>query len=195
MIGILLPTLSPGMVHPSAERCRAQHTERLKEVASRTWTAPKIGAPCERVDKCCGFEASANARRMVQVDTLFLLGRIVLGCYFLYSGFNHFSGFAKMKAYARAKGVPLPAVAQAITGLMLLVGGASIVFGLYPIVGILLLVAFLIPVSLMMHNFWEARDPQTRMADKINFNKNMALVGAILMLLAVPTPWPMSLIP
>jgi uncharacterized membrane protein YphA (DoxX/SURF4 family) len=132
---------------------------------------------------------------MVPMDTLLLIGRIIVGGYFIHSGFNHFSGFAMMTAYARSKGVPFPAVAQAITGMMLLVGGASVVFGLYPAVGILLLVAFLIPVSLMMHNFWETIDPQMRMADKINFNKNMALVGAILMLLAIPTPWPLSLVP
>jgi hypothetical protein len=46
-----------------------------------------------------------------------------------------------------------------------------------------------------MHNFWKLEDPQLRMADKINFMKNMALLGAILMLLAIPSPWPLSLMP
>jgi putative oxidoreductase len=93
------------------------------------------------------------------------------------------------------KGVPFPAIAQGMTGLMLLLGGLSIVCGIYPFVGIVLLVAFLLPVSLMMHNFWKLEDPQLRMADKINFTKNMALLGAVLMLLAIPLPWPLSLVP
>jgi hypothetical protein len=53
-----------------------------------------------------------------------------------------------MTQYAKMKGVPFPATAQDMTGLMLLLGGLSIVFGIYPFVGIVLLVAFLVPVSL-----------------------------------------------
>ena len=129
------------------------------------------------------------------MDSLLLIGRIILGGFFIYSGVNHFVGFGMMTQYAKMKGVPFPAVAQGVTGMMLLLGGASVLCGVYPTVGILLLVAFLVPVSLMMHNFWKIKDPQMRMADKTNFMKNMALLGAILMLLAIPTPWPLSFLP
>ena len=126
---------------------------------------------------------------------LLIIGRIILGGFFIYSGVNHFIGFAMMTQYAKMKGVPFPAFAQGMTGLMLLLGGLSIVFGIYPFVGIVLLVAFLVPVSLMMHNFWRLEDPQLKMADKINFMKNMPLLGALLMLLAIPLPWPLRLVP
>ena len=129
------------------------------------------------------------------MNSLLLIGRIILGGFFIYSGVNHFAGFGMMTQYAKMKGVPFPSVAQAVTGLMLLVGGISIVLGIYPLVGIVLLVAFLVPVTLMMHNFWKITDPQMRMADKTNFLKNMALVGAILMLLAIPSPWSLSILP
>ena len=129
------------------------------------------------------------------MDSLLLIGRIILGGFFIYSGVNHFVGFGMMTQYAKMKGVPFPAVAQGATGMMLLLGGSSILCDVYPTVGILLLVAFLVPVSLMMHNFWKIKDPQMRMADKTNFMKNMALLGAILMLLAIPTPWPLSFLP
>jgi len=129
------------------------------------------------------------------MDTLLLIGRIIFGGFFVYSGVNHFIGFGMMTQYAKMKGVPFPAIAQGMAGLMLLLGGLSIVFGIYPFVGIVLLVAFLVPVSFMMHNFWKLEDPQLRMGDKINFMKNMALVGAVLMLLAIPAPWPLSLVP
>ncbi len=129
------------------------------------------------------------------MNTLVLIGRFILGGFFVYSGVNHFIGFQMMSQYAKMKGVPFPAVAQGLTGLMLLIGGLSIVFGIYPLVGIVLMVAFLLPVSLMMHNFWKIEDPQLRMNDKANFLKNMALLGAILMLLAIPSPWSLSLLP
>jgi uncharacterized membrane protein YphA (DoxX/SURF4 family) len=129
------------------------------------------------------------------MDTLLLIGRIILGGFFIYSGANHFIGFGMMTPYVKMKGVPFPAIAQGLTGFMLLLGGISVLCGLYPTVGILLLVAFLVPVSLMMHNFWGIKDPQMRIADRANFMKNMALLGAILMLLAIPTPWPLSFLP
>lgn len=129
------------------------------------------------------------------MDTIVLVGRIVFGGYFIYSGVGHFTKFGIMTQYMKMKGVPLPATALSITGIMLLLGGLSIVFGIYPWVGIVLLAAFLVPVSLIMHNFWKLDDPGLRMADKINFTKNMALLGAVLMVLAIPLPWPLSLVP
>jgi uncharacterized membrane protein YphA (DoxX/SURF4 family) len=65
--------------------------------------------------------------------------------------------------------------------------------GLYPVVGIILLIIFLLGVSFQMHNFWKVADAQMKQIDMINFTKNMALVGALLMFLPLPHPWPMSL--
>ena len=129
------------------------------------------------------------------MNALLLIGRIIFGGFFIYSGVNHFTGFEMMTQYAKMKGVPFPAFAQGVTGLLLLLGGLSILFGIYPYIGIVMLVAFLLPVSFMMHNFWTLADPQLRMADKVNFMKNMALLGAILMFLAIPLPWALSLAP
>jgi len=45
-----------------------------------------------------------------------------------------------------------------------------------------------------MHRYWEVADQIEKMGEQINFYKNLGLIGAILMLLAIPTPWVMSLI-
>ena len=58
---------------------------------------------------------------------------------------------------------------------------------------IIILIIFLLGVSFQMHNFWKLDDPQTKQIDMINFTKNMALVGALLMFLRLPHPWPMGL--
>jgi uncharacterized membrane protein YphA (DoxX/SURF4 family) len=128
------------------------------------------------------------------MDTLFLIGRIIFAGYFLNSGINHFMRLGMMSDYAKMKGVPLPSVSVALTGLILILGGLSILLGVYPFVGIILLVVFLIPVSFMMHNFWKIQDLQMKMGEMINFMKNMALLGAVLMLSAIPTPWPFSVL-
>jgi hypothetical protein len=43
----------------------------------------------------------------------------------------------------------------------------------------------------MMHAFWKT-EGAARATDIINFTKNFGLLGAVLMLAAVPEPWPFS---
>jgi len=52
---------------------------------------------------------------------------------------------------------------------------------------------FLIAVSYKMHDFWKASDPQTKYMEKIQFTKNMALLGADLMFLVIDLPWDLSI--
>jgi len=106
---------------------------------------------------------------------------------------NHFTQIGSMGGYAKMKGVPLPTLAVLGTGVLLGLGRLSILVGYMPTLGVALIVIFLLPTTLMMHNFWTIEDPMARMGDQINFMKNMALMGAMLMLLAIPQPWPFSL--
>ncbi len=122
-------------------------------------------------------------------DALFLIGRILLGGFFVYNGLNHFMRLRGISEYAKMKKVPSSMAAVAVTGLMLLGGGLSIILGLRIRTGVVLLTAFLIPVTLIIHDFWRVQDPQRRMAEKVNFLKNLALLGAILMLPYIPRPW------
>jgi uncharacterized membrane protein YphA (DoxX/SURF4 family) len=98
-----------------------------------------------------------------------------------------------MSEFAKAKGTPSPKLAVAGTGVILMVGGLSMLLGIYPVIGIVLLIIFLLGVSFQMHSFWKLDDAQMKQIDMINFTKNMALVGALLMFLLLPRPWPMSL--
>ncbi len=125
---------------------------------------------------------------------LFLMGRVIFGGYFAYSGLNHFLSLSMMAGYAKSKGLPYPSLAVAFTGVLLLFGGLSILLGVFPRIGILFLVIFLIPTTFIMHNFWAISEPQVKMIERINFMKNMALLGATLMFVAIPLPWKLSLI-
>lgn len=127
------------------------------------------------------------------MNIAFLIGRIILGAYWLMAGLSHFKDLDSMSEYAKAKGTPFPKLAVAGTGVILLVGGLSMLLGVHTKAGITLLVIFLITVSFQIHSYWKLDDAQMRQADMINFMKNMALVGALLMLLLLPQPWPMSL--
>lgn len=125
------------------------------------------------------------------MDILFLIGRILFGGYFVMNGMNHFTKYQMMKGYAGSKGVSGPLVI--LTGLLLLAGGLGILLGVYILWAVAALIVFLVPVSFKMHNFWTDTDPNMKMANMVNFMKNMALVGASLMTLAIPQPWVWSL--
>lgn len=126
------------------------------------------------------------------MEYLFLAGRVLFGGFFLLSGIRHFQHMQMMSGYAGTKGVPSPRLAVAVSGLLILIGGLLVVLGARPVWAVLLLTAFLVPVTLMMHNYWADTDQMTRINNQVNFMKNMALLGASWMLLLIPEPWPLS---
>ena len=79
-----------------------------------------------------------------------------------------------------------------VSGLLLLFGGYTIITGVRVTAGIVALVLFFIPVTFTMHAFWK-EERQARMMERVQFMENLAILGAILMLLTIPIPWSMSL--
>jgi uncharacterized membrane protein YphA (DoxX/SURF4 family) len=123
----------------------------------------------------------------------FLIGRVIVGGFFLMNAFNHFAQFNMMTGYAKSKGVPAPALAVGGSGVLLFLGGLSLLLGYHPTIGAGLLVIFLLGVSFGIHNFWTVQDQQAKQVEMINFLKNMAILGLLLMTVAIPRPWLMSL--
>ncbi len=112
------------------------------------------------------------------MDVLILIARILFSIIFLMSAIGHFTQTKAMTDYSKSKGVPAPGLAVVVTGLMLLLGGLSILFGAYVNIGAILLVIFLIPTAFIMHNFWTVKDPMMKQNDQIHFMKDLALAGA-----------------
>jgi len=92
-----------------------------------------------------------------------------------------FSNFSqKAIGYGVTQGVPLASVAVPLSGVIALLGGLSVALGYKAKWGACLLVLFLIPVTLMMHNFWAISDPVMAQMQQTMFMKNLALLGAAL---------------
>lgn len=127
------------------------------------------------------------------MQLVFLLGRLLYGGFFLLSGINHLRNVDRMAPYARSRGVPSPDLAVLGSGALIIAGGLSILLGVYPTVGVLLISLFLIPTTLLMHGFWSDKDPGARQGNLTHFKKNVALLGAAWMFLLIPQPWPWSL--
>src|SRR5207245_9352154 len=136
---------------------------------------------------------NAPSIREVLMQYLFLAGRVLYGWFFLLAGIDHFRHVGMLTPYAAAKGVPAPRLGVLGSGVVLILGGASVLLGIRPTWGVLLLTVFLLPTSFMIHNYWAVTDPAARQMDAVMFKKNMALLGAAWMLLLIPQPWPLSL--
>jgi putative oxidoreductase len=108
------------------------------------------------------------------------VGRALFAAIFILASFGHFS--KETIGYAAAAGVPLAGIAVPFSGLLALAGGLSVLLGYRTRIGALLLVAFLVPVTLMMHKFWGVADPMMAKMQQVMFMKNVALTGASLLL-------------
>jgi uncharacterized membrane protein YphA (DoxX/SURF4 family) len=127
------------------------------------------------------------------MEYLFLAGRVLYGGLFLLAGIDHFRRVDMMTPYAAAKRIPAPRLGVLGSGVVLVLGGLSMLLGVRPTWGVLLLTVFLVPTSFLMHNYWTITDPAARQHDAVSFKKNIALLGAAWMLLFIPQPWPWSL--
>lgn len=119
------------------------------------------------------------------MDILILIGRIVFSLLFLVTALGHFTQAKPMTGYAQGRGVPMPGVAVYAGGVLLALGGLSVLLGVWPDLGALLLVAFLVPTAVLMHAFWRESDPQSRQLEQIQFLKDLSLAGAALALLGL----------
>ncbi|GAB2636282.1 DoxX family membrane protein [Prescottella soli] len=118
------------------------------------------------------------------MDVVILIGRILFSALFLFSGVGHLTQSKSMAQYAEGKGVPAAQLAVLASGVLVVVGGLSVLLGVWADLGSLLIVAFLVPTAAIMHGFWSESDPSTRQMEMIQFNKDLALAGAALMLFA-----------
>ena len=129
--------------------------------------------------------------------TVLLLGRIVFSYFFIYSGFNHLTKLSMYAQYAAANGVPAPTLLTAISGLMLVVGGLSILLGVQARWGAILIAVFLVTAAVTVHKFWGIADPMMAANQAAHFWKNISLTGACLMVFGFatlyPARWPYSI--
>ncbi|ONM46907.1 DoxX family protein [Nocardia donostiensis] len=118
------------------------------------------------------------------MDIVVLIGRVLFVVLFVSSAIGHFSQTEAMTGYARSQGVPAPRIGVLASGVLMGLGALSILLGVWADLGALLLFIMLLPTAFFMHRFWAADDPQTEQNEMIQFNKDLALAGASLMLFA-----------
>jgi putative oxidoreductase len=114
------------------------------------------------------------------MNYLVLVGRILYALIFVMAGPGHFT--ANTIAFAASKGVPLASIAVPLSGIIAMAGGLSIAAGYKAKWGGWLIVLFLVPVTVMIHNFWAMTDPNMAQVNQIMFMKNASMLGAALLI-------------
>jgi putative oxidoreductase len=117
------------------------------------------------------------------MDWILLLGRIVFAQLFIASGvMAHLVQRRSSAEYARALGAPAPDLLVPLSGLWIIAAGVLIILGIWVDLAALALIAFLLPIAYFMHAFWKEDDPNMRIVQMSQFQKNVALSGAALIL-------------
>jgi len=112
-----------------------------------------------------------------------LAGRILVSTVFLFSGLIKVAAYSTMVGYAHAKGLPMASVGIAIAAAVEILGGLAILTGFQTRVASWIMFLYLIPTTLVFHNFWTMQGME-RMDNQIHFLKNAAIMGGLLILAA-----------
>ena len=112
-----------------------------------------------------------------------LLGRILVGQIFLLSGINKVFHFSQTAAGMAAKGLPMAELLLVLTIIIEVGGSLMIILGWRARLAAIVFFLWLIPVTLVFHDFWAVPENQ-KLMQLINFQKNIAIMGAMLYIMA-----------
>ena len=119
------------------------------------------------------------------MDIVMIIGRVLFALMFLAGGLNHFTKAKDMAGYAQFKKVPAAKASVFLSGVVLVLGGLSVILGIYADLGALALAVVLLAMALKMHDFWSHTDAQAKQTETIAFFKNVSMAGAALFMFAM----------
>ena len=111
---------------------------------------------------------------------LFPIARIMFSLIFITAAPRHFS--SEGIGHAASLGVSFAHLLVPLSGIMAIVGGLSVALGYKARWGAWVLVAFLVPVTWMMHAYWKQSDPAAAHIQQAMFAKNLSMLGAALLI-------------
>ncbi len=123
-----------------------------------------------------------NPERNLTVNTQglpILVARILLALMFVLAGIGKLTGLEGTAGYIASKGLPMPMVLAAATGVLELVAGIMLIVGWQARWAALALALFTLVASVLFHNYWSMPAEQ-QMMQKLMFMKNLAVSGGLL---------------
>lgn len=112
-----------------------------------------------------------------------LAGRVLLSAIFLVSGIAKVTDPAGAVGFMQAQGIPAAGILVYVAGLAEILGAIALMSGLLTRVGAIGLILFMIPTTLVFHDFWTFTGEEQR-HQQIQFMKNLAIIGGLLLVTA-----------
>ena len=112
------------------------------------------------------------------------LGRMLLASIFISAGANTFMQPDGRAEKVAAAGIPQPRQATILNGAVMVLGGAALAAGIAPKLAATALLGALIPTTVVGHAFWKEETPAAKASQQVQFLKNLAMMGGLLLVLA-----------
>lgn len=109
-----------------------------------------------------------------------LLGRICLSIIFILAGFAKLINYEATATYMAAKGMTMIPLFLYTAALIEILAGLALLVGYKARYAAIILALFLIPASLIFHDFWNIAEPAVKELEMIAFLKNLAIFGGLL---------------
>lgn len=117
-------------------------------------------------------------------DLFILLGRVFISALFLSGAVEKIMHKHHTMEQMKMRGVPQVRLMYPIGLALMLIGGVSVLLGLFARFGAFLLIVYLVPTLYWTHNFWSSKEMDKRKTDKAFFMKGLAVLGGLLYVLA-----------
>lgn len=108
------------------------------------------------------------------------IGRLLLATLFLVAVYGKIMNYDATAAYMASKNLPMVPLLLGLTIIIESLGGLSLLLGYKVRFIAVILFLFLIPVTGLMHNFWDVQDPTMKQGELYNFLKNLGVMGGLL---------------
>ena len=112
----------------------------------------------------------------------FVLGRTLLGLYFLVPGLSKIVGYSATLDLMASKQVPLSEILLPITILAQIGGGVLLIVGRQLRLSALVLAGLTLIINIYIHNFWSLSGDPSQAHETQNFIKNLAIMAGLLVL-------------
>lgn len=113
-----------------------------------------------------------------------VIGRLLLGGFFLLAGLDKFGGLEGTAGFIASGGLPLPGLLAPAVAAFEVLAGLALIVGWQARWSAFALAAFTLAASLLFHNYW-AFPAEQQMVQQLMFMKNLAIVGGLLMVAAL----------
>jgi putative oxidoreductase len=115
---------------------------------------------------------------------LIVVGRFLLGGYFVQAGLRNLMKLELHTGILQKKNVPMPRESLLAGLAVQIVGGLSVALGIFPVIGAIGLILFTIAANYLYHNF-TLYQGEERMSHLGSVLTNLGLIGGFLIVIAI----------